>query len=80
MVLGMDDGHVRCKSRMRANLNTSQTLIMEAYDNHLLSGFFSLPAFQQQFGERIHGKKVQYELNPAWQSGLGEAAKIAFGG
>ena len=45
---------------------------MEAYDNHLLGNFFSLPAFQDQFGERVKGKTVKYEISAAWQSGLCE--------
>ena len=54
---------------------------MEAYDNHLLSSFFSLPAFQNQFGEvvRVPGKKVSHELNPAWQSGLGMSSPYSLG-
>lgn len=46
---------------------------MEAYDNHLLSSFFSLPAFQKQFGQKVKGKKIGYELEASWQSALGES-------
>jgi MFS transporter, SP family, general alpha glucoside:H+ symporter len=55
------------------------TVVMEAYDKSLISGFIAFPAFRRQYGEpRLQLTKYpeaqDYEISPLWQMGLQNAA------
>lgn len=55
----------------------SGTIIMEGYDNILISSFFGYPSFQKKYGEPVgedENGEMQYELAGRWQSGLGGAS------
>ncbi|KAF9765519.1 hypothetical protein IL306_002189 [Fusarium sp. DS 682] len=55
------------------------TVVMEAYDKSLISGFMAFPAFQRRYGAPIGSPKEsreeqRYEISAAWQMGLQNAA------
>lgn len=57
----------------------SLTIIMEGYDNILITSFYGYPTFQKKYGEpvgRDENGDMQYELPGRWQSGLGSAANV----
>jgi SP family general alpha glucoside:H+ symporter-like MFS transporter len=52
---------------------------MEAYGKSLISGYMALPAFQRRYGTPVessaeHSGEQHYEISPAWQMGLQNAA------
>ncbi|EXK79092.1 hypothetical protein FOQG_16257 [Fusarium oxysporum f. sp. raphani 54005] len=55
------------------------TVVMEAYDKSLISGFLAFPSFRRRYGEpRLpeagsDGRR-DYEISPLWQMGLQNAA------
>lgn len=55
------------------------TVVMEGYDTILLGNLWAYPTFQQKYGEYV-GVSSQtrsgYQLTPAWQAGLGNAAGV----
>lgn len=53
----------------------SGTIIMEGYDNILMSSFFGYPSFQHKYGEPVEGSD-NYELPGSWQSALGAASSV----
>ncbi|KAF5675305.1 maltose permease [Fusarium denticulatum] len=55
------------------------TVVMEAYDKSLISGFLAFPSFRRRYGEPrlslTHAAGEQdYEISPLWQMGLQNAA------
>lgn len=57
------------------------TIVMEAYDKSLISGFLAFPAFRRKYGQKmpILGTSLddlEYEIPPAWQIGLQNAAFV----
>ncbi|KAK6532423.1 hypothetical protein TWF281_006612 [Arthrobotrys megalospora] len=58
------------------------TVIMEAYDKSLISGFIAFPAFRARYGaiklaqaaDANPASKSEYEISPLWQMGLQNAA------
>ncbi|KAF4998002.1 hypothetical protein FDECE_11925 [Fusarium decemcellulare] len=54
------------------------TVVMEAYDKSLITGFLAFPAFRQKYGRLVtKGPGEQdYEISPAWQMGLQNAAIV----
>ncbi|OAA43623.1 Sugar/inositol transporter [Metarhizium rileyi] len=55
------------------------TVVMEAYDKSLIAGFLAFPAFRRKYGQQqsVLGASVDaggYEIPPAWQIGLQNAA------
>ncbi|CAG9992622.1 unnamed protein product, partial [Clonostachys byssicola] len=60
-------------------LAVSMTVVMEGYDTILLGNLWAYPTFQQKYGEYV-GVSSQtrsgYQLTPAWQAGLGNAAGV----
>lgn len=55
----------------------SGTIVMEGYDNILISSFFGYPSFQKKYGVPVgedENGEMQYELEGNWQSGLGGAS------
>ena len=73
-----------CKLYPRAilwSLLLSCTIIMEGYDLTLINSFFAFPIFRRSYGEPLHpdappGQR-DYQISPAWQSGLTNAAVSA---
>jgi SP family general alpha glucoside:H+ symporter-like MFS transporter len=55
------------------------TVVMEAYDKSLISGFLAFPSFRRRYGEPglpltdAVGEQ-DYEISPLWQMGLQNAA------
>ncbi|KAK7421995.1 hypothetical protein QQZ08_009716 [Neonectria magnoliae] len=47
----------------------SLTIVMEGYDQSLMSNFFGYPTFQRKFGS-YYPDKDQWQLPGAWQAGL----------
>jgi MFS transporter, SP family, general alpha glucoside:H+ symporter len=53
----------------------SSTIIMEGFDLTLINSFFAFPVFRRHYGqEHIINGNPQYQITPAWQSGLTNAA------
>ncbi|KAH7109360.1 hypothetical protein EDB81DRAFT_769197 [Dactylonectria macrodidyma] len=57
------------------------TVIMEAYDKSLISGFIAFPAFQRRYGSPTKSlarspEEQRYEISPTWQMGLQNAAVV----
>ncbi|KAF5596646.1 general alpha-glucoside permease [Fusarium subglutinans] len=55
------------------------TVVMEAYDKSLISGFLAFPSFRRRYGEPklpLAGSagEPDYEISPMWQMGLQNAA------
>jgi SP family general alpha glucoside:H+ symporter-like MFS transporter len=55
------------------------TVVMEAYDKSLISGFMAFPAFQRRYGAPIESpeesrEEQRYEISAAWQMGLQNGA------
>ncbi|KAI8407701.1 hypothetical protein FOFC_13142 [Fusarium oxysporum] len=55
------------------------TVVMEAYDKSLISGFLAFPSFRRRYGEpRLpeagSDGRQDYEISPLWQMGLQNAA------
>ncbi|KAF4960445.1 hypothetical protein FGADI_935 [Fusarium gaditjirri] len=55
------------------------TVVMEAYDKSLISGFLAFPSFRRRYGEpRLpladSAGEQDYEISPLWQMGLQNAA------
>ncbi|KAF4979768.1 hypothetical protein FZEAL_4072 [Fusarium zealandicum] len=55
------------------------TVVMEAYDKALVSGFIAFPTFRRRFGEPIlppadSPEDQAYEISPLWQMGLQNTA------
>lgn len=55
------------------------TVVMEAYDKSLISGFIALPTFRRRYGEpRLpladSPDEQVYDISPLWQMGLQNAA------
>ncbi|KAH8669884.1 hypothetical protein BGZ61DRAFT_521768 [Ilyonectria robusta] len=55
------------------------TVVMEAYDKSLISGFIAFPTFRRRYGEPIlpladSPENQAYEISPLWQMGLQNAA------
>ncbi|KAF4341749.1 general alpha-glucoside permease [Fusarium beomiforme] len=55
------------------------TVVMEAYDKSLISGFFAFPSFRRKYGEpRLPSSDYQgrqdFEISPMWQMGLQNAS------
>lgn len=50
----------------------SATIIMEGYDNILMSSFFAYPSFQKKYGEDMGDGT--YQLATRWQTALGTAS------
>jgi SP family general alpha glucoside:H+ symporter-like MFS transporter len=48
----------------------SATIIMEGYDNILLTSFFAYPSFKNKFGQPVDGDPNNLELSGPWQVGL----------
>ena len=63
------------------SLLLSMTIVMEGYDLTLINSFFAFPVFRRAYGEPLHpnappGQK-DFQISPAWQSGLTNAAVVA---
>lgn len=52
----------------------SATIIMEGYDNILMSSFYAYPSFQKKYG--VHVGDGKYELEGRWQVALGCASSV----
>lgn len=52
----------------------SATIIMEGYDNILMSSFYAYPSFQKKYGVPVGDGK--YELEGRWQVALGCASSV----
>lgn len=52
----------------------STCVIMEGFDIVLINSLLALPAFQQNFGERL--PNGSYQISAAWQSGLSNGALV----
>ncbi|KAJ4244606.1 hypothetical protein NW762_014462 [Fusarium torreyae] len=57
------------------------TVVMEAYDKSLISGYMAFPAFQRRYGSPIELPKgsheeQRYEVSAAWQMGLQNVALV----
>ncbi|CAN6674671.1 general alpha-glucoside permease [Trichomonascus vanleenenianus] len=52
----------------------STTLVMEGYDVSLLPSFYGYPQFQKKFGQPFGDDN--YQLTPAWQTGLSNGANV----
>ena len=56
----------------------SMTIVMEGYDLTLINSFFAFPVFRHAYGKPLHPAAPRggqdYEISPAWQSGLSNAA------
>ncbi|KAF5577025.1 general alpha-glucoside permease [Fusarium pseudoanthophilum] len=55
------------------------TVVMEAYDKSLISGFLAFPSFRRRYGEprlplTVVVGEQDYEISPLWQMGLQNAA------
>ncbi|KAJ9417986.1 general substrate transporter [Fusarium oxysporum] len=55
------------------------TVVMEAYDKSLISGFLAFPSFRRRYGEPRLSEagsdgRRDYEISPLWQMGLQNAA------
>ncbi|KAF4971313.1 hypothetical protein FSARC_1832 [Fusarium sarcochroum] len=59
----------------------SLTIVMEGYDQSLMSNFFGYPTFQRKFGS-YYPNQDTWQLTGAWQSGLqnGTNACVVIGG
>ncbi|KAJ5144322.1 maltose permease [Penicillium atrosanguineum] len=55
-------------------LAISTGVLMEGYDQGLLSSFYGFPAFQKQFGTSVGNRK--YNISAPWQSGLSQAVHV----
>ena len=73
-----------CKLYPRAicwSLLLSCTIIMEGYDLTLINSFFAFPVFRRNYGKPLHPNappgQRDYQISPAWQSGLTNAAVAA---
>lgn len=60
------------------SLLLSMTIVMEGYDLTLINSFFAFPVFRRSYGQRVHSANSQnqpeYQISPAWQTGLTNAA------
>lgn len=52
----------------------STTMVMEGYDNALITNFFGLPSFQKKYGTYFPG--VGYQVEARWQVALALATNI----
>ena len=52
----------------------SMTVIMEGYDTILIGNFYAYPTFARKYG--TYSKSGGYQLTPAWQAGVGNAAGV----
>ncbi|EGV63773.1 hypothetical protein PSN45_004156 [Yamadazyma tenuis] len=52
----------------------SLTIVMEGYDNILISSFYGYPSFQRKYGEPVGDGS--YQLSGKWQSALGAASSV----
>ena len=61
----------------------SMTIVMEGFDLTLINSFFAFPVFRKAYGTAIHPNAPPHEglrnfqITPAWQSGLTNAANAA---
>lgn len=59
----------------------SMTIVMEGYDLTLINSFFALPVFRHAYGTPLHPHAPKghrdYQISPAWQSGLTNGAVAA---
>ena len=53
----------------------SFTIIMDGYDTGLLSSFYGLPAFQQQYGDYVPSAKT-WTVPAAWQVALSQSTTV----
>lgn len=53
----------------------SMCVVMEGYDLNLLNNFYAYPEFARKFGT-YNEDTDNYQLSPAWQAGLGNAAQV----
>ena len=53
----------------------SMCVVMEGYDLNLLTNFYAYPEFAKKFGT-YNVETKNYQLTPAWQAGLGNAASV----
>ena len=63
------------------SLLLSMTIVMEGYDLTLINSFFAFPVFRHNYGTPISPNapagQHDYQISPAWQSGLSNAAVVA---
>lgn len=58
----------------------SMTIVMEGYDGALINSFYAFPVFRRSYGTPINRNadtpdaKLDYQISPAWQTGLTNAA------
>ncbi|KAM5353864.1 hypothetical protein ACJ41O_000514 [Fusarium nematophilum] len=56
------------------------TVVMEAYDKSLISGFFAFPAFRRKYGQPtlqgVDPEDQVYEISPGWQMGLQNSSVV----
>ncbi|KAF2658296.1 MFS alpha-glucoside transporter-like protein [Lophiostoma macrostomum CBS 122681] len=52
----------------------STAIIMEGFDNNLITNLLAVPAFKQRFGEQL--PNGDYEVTAAWQAGLSNGALV----
>nr|QFR37096.1 MFS transporter [Cyberlindnera americana] len=58
------------KSAILWSMLMSATIIMEGYDNILMSSFFAYPSFKNKFGSPVKGDTSNLELTSSWQVAL----------
>nr|QFR37044.1 MFS transporter [Cyberlindnera americana] len=58
------------KSAIFWSMLMSATIIMEGYDNILMSSFFAYPSFKDRFGSPVDGDTSDLELTSSWQVAL----------
>lgn len=54
----------------------SATIIMEGYDNILISSFYAYPSFQKAYGEPLASNPDDYQLKDRWQVALSTASLV----
>lgn len=63
---------------MMWSLLLSLTIVMEGYDLTLINSFYAFPVFRRSYGTPLHpaapSDQQDYQISPAWQSGLTNAA------
>jgi len=62
------------------SLLLSLTIVMEGFDLTLINSFFAFPVFRRAYGKPVQSETVNgqlnYQISPAWQSGLTNAAVV----
>ena len=60
------------------SLVLSMTIVMEGYDLTLINSFYAFPVFRRSYGQPLNPEappdQRDYQISPAWQSGLTNAA------